>query len=53
MAEEYSETRKDSFLVTTDIKPRDSRPFGHTDKQIEEEGQKLLKAAETKEILAF
>lgn len=53
MAEEYNKTRIDSFLVTTDIKPRDSRLFGHTDKQIEEERQKLLKAAETKDILIF
>lgn len=53
MAEEYNKTRVDSFLVTTDIKPRDSRIFGHTDKQKEEERQKLLEAADQKEKLFF
>jgi len=53
MAEEYNKTRIDSFLVTTDIKPRDSRLFGHTDKQKEEERQRLLEAVGKKEKLSL
>lgn len=53
MAEEYNKTRVDSFLVTTDIKPRDSGQFGHSDKQKQEEQRKLLEAASKKEKLIF
>ncbi len=47
----YAPTRVESFLVTTDIKPRDSRIFGHTDAQIREEKEKLLEAVRKKEKL--
>ena len=53
MAEEYNKTRVDSFLVTTDIKPRDSMLVGYSDKQKQEEEQKLLEAAMKKETLSF
>ena len=40
----YAPTRVESFLVTTDIKPRDSRICGHTDAKIKEDKEKLLEA---------
>lgn len=53
MAEEYNKTRVDSFLVTTDIKPRDSEWNGHADKQKQEERRKLHEAACKREKLLF
>ena len=48
MAEEYYKSYVDSFFAGTDIKPRDNEPFGHTDKEKEEERQKLLQAVKRK-----
>ena len=48
MAEEYYKTYVDSFFASTDIKPRDNEPFGHTDKEKEEERKKLLQVVKTR-----
>lgn len=49
MADEYYRSPVDSFFASTDIMPRDNESFGHTDKEKEEERQKLLQVVKRRE----